>query len=145
MSVPDEVIRQKVVQWLAYGGEDLRLARHGLTMPGGCSYRLIAYHAQQCAEKHLKAYLVFHRIDFPYTHNITRLLELCAGQGEWVEALHEAEELTPFAITARYPGEDQAVTEEEARHAIEIAALVRHTVRTALAQEGMTLAWDTEL
>lgn len=145
MSVPDEVIRQKVVQWLAYGGEDLRLARHGLTMPGGCSYRLIAYHAQQCAEKHLKAYLVFHRIDFPYTHNIARLLELCAGKGGRVEALHEAEELTPFAITARYPGEDQAVTEEEARHAIEIAALVRYTVRTALAQEGMILAGDTEL
>lgn len=30
MSVPDEEIRQKVVQWLAYGDEDLRLARHGL-------------------------------------------------------------------------------------------------------------------
>lgn len=145
MSVPDKEIRQKVVRWLAYGDEDLRLARHGLSLPSGCPYRLIAYHAQQCAEKYLKAYLVFHRIDFPYTHNIARLLELCAGQDERVEALHEAEELTPFAVTARYPGEDEAVTEEEARHAIEIAALVRHTVRTALAQEGMTLPGDTEL
>lgn len=63
MSVPDEVIRQKVVQWLAYGDEDLRLARHGLTMPGGCSYRLIAYHAQQCAEKHLKAAVDEERIE----------------------------------------------------------------------------------
>ena len=145
MNVLDEEIRQKVVLWLTYGDEDLRLARHGLSLPSGCPYRLIAYHAQQCAEKHLKAYLVFCRIDFPYTHNIARLVELCAGKGEWVEALHGAEELTPFAITARYPGEDEAVTEEEARHAIEIAALVRHTARAALAQEGMTLPGDTEL
>ena len=145
MNVLDEEIRQKVVLWLTYGDEDLRLARHGLSLPSGCPYRLIAYHAQQCAEKYLKAYLVFHRIDFPYTHNIARLVELCAGKGDWVEALHEAEELTPFAVTARYPGEDEAVTEEEARHAIEIATLVRHAVRTALAQEGMTLPGDTEL
>jgi HEPN domain-containing protein len=145
MHIPDEAIRRKVAQWLAYGDDDLRLARHGLIMSSGNPYRLIAYHAQQCAEKHLKAYLVFHRIDFPYTHNIARLLELCVDKGEWVDGLHEAEGLTPFAITARYPGEDEAVTEEEARRAIEVAALVRHTVRTVLAKEGMTLAGDTEL
>lgn len=145
MSIPDEAIRQKVTQWLVYGDDDLRLARHGLTMPSSSPYRLIAYHAQQCAEKHLKAYLVFHRIDFPYTHNIARLLELCADKGKWVGGLHDAEGLTPFAITARYPGEDEAVTEEEARHAIEIATLVRHTVRTALAEEGIPLAGNTEL
>lgn len=144
MSIPDEAIRQKVAQWLAYGDDDLRLARHGFTMLRGSPYRLIAYHAQQCAEKYLKAYLVFHRVDFPYTHNIARLLELCADKGEWVDGLHEAEGLTPFAITARYPGEDEAVTEEEVRHAIEIATLVRQTVRTALAEEGMMLAEDTE-
>lgn len=34
-------------------------------MPGSRPYRLIAYHAQQCAEKYLKAYLVYHDIDFP--------------------------------------------------------------------------------
>ena len=145
MSIPDEEIRQKVAQWLAYGDDDLRLARHGLTMSSGSPYRLIAYHAQQCAEKHLKAYLVFRLIDFPYTHNIARLLELCADKDEWVDGLHDAEGLTPFAITARYPGEDEAVTEEEARHAIEIAVLVRYGVRIALTQEGMTLAGDAEL
>ena len=91
MNVLDEDIRRKVVQWLAYGDDDLRLARHGLTLSSGCPYRLIAYLAQQCSEKHLKAYLVFHRIDFPYTHNIARLVELCAERVDWAEALREAE------------------------------------------------------
>jgi HEPN domain-containing protein len=145
MNVLDEDIRRKVVQWLAYGDDDLRLARHGLTLSSGCPYRLIAYHAQQCAEKHLKAYLVFHRIDFPYTHNIARLVELCAERVDWAEVLREAEELTPFAITARYPGEDKAVTKREALRAIDLAALVRRAVRTALTQEDMILPEDTEV
>jgi hypothetical protein len=53
--------------------------------------------------------------------------------------------LTPFAITARYPGEDEAVTKREALRAIDLAALVRQAVRTALTQEGMILPEDTEV
>jgi HEPN domain-containing protein len=68
MNPIDSEIQKKVIQWLEYGDEDLRLARHGLTLTSGVPYRLIAYHAQQCAEKYLKAFLVCHRIDFPYTH-----------------------------------------------------------------------------
>jgi hypothetical protein len=39
-----EVLR-KVMQWLSFADEDLALAKHGLTLPSGCPYRLIAYHA----------------------------------------------------------------------------------------------------
>jgi hypothetical protein len=58
-------IFHKVKQWINFGDEDLRLARHALKILSSCPTRLIAYHAQQCAEKYLKAYLVFHRIYFP--------------------------------------------------------------------------------
>ena len=84
----------------------MRVAQHTLSLVHECPYRLVAYHAQQCAEKYLKAYLVLRGIDFPYTHNLARLLELCLDQPEWARRLKAAEELTPFAITARYPGEE---------------------------------------
>jgi HEPN domain-containing protein len=72
MSAPEAEVLRKVRQWLAYADEDLRLARHGLTLTIGTPpYRLIAYHAQQCAEKCLKAYLVLRHVDFPCTHNPT--------------------------------------------------------------------------
>ena len=58
MKAPDRAVVDKVLKWLNYGDEDLRLARHGLSLSSSCPYRLIAFHAQQCAEKHLKAYLV---------------------------------------------------------------------------------------
>ena len=137
MNNMDPEVRRKVSDWLSYGDEDLRLARHALTLTSACPYRLIAYHAQQCAEKHLKAYLVFHGIDFPHTHNISRLLELCAERAGWAESLQDAEELTAFATAVRYPGMEESVTRTEALRSIEIASRVREVVRTALSQEGL--------
>jgi HEPN domain-containing protein len=139
MKPADTEVARRVQQWLAFGDEDLRMAQHAFSLSDAPPYRLIAYHAQQCGEKHLKAYLVLHGIDFPYTHNLSRLLELCADQARWAEELREAEELTPYAITARYPGEDEEVREEEARRAVEIAARVRDAVRRTLAAEGFAL------
>ena len=83
MKVPEKEILHKIKQWAVYGDEDLALASHALTLSTKCPYRLIAYHAQQCAEKYLKAYLVFCRVDFPYTHNISVLLELSDEKTAW--------------------------------------------------------------
>jgi HEPN domain-containing protein len=137
MSNPDPQVLEKVKQWLDYADEDFRLASHGLNMKSSCPYRLIAYHAQQCAEKCIKAYLVYNSIDFPYTHNIKTLLKLCAKGADWAVALKDAEELTPYAITARYPGEDEEVTRQEAEQAIETTSRVRQTIRKVLVQSGL--------
>jgi hypothetical protein len=82
MKLPDAAIVEKVRQWLAYADEDLRVARHGFSMPEPPPCRAIAFHAQQCAEKYLKAYLVFHAVDFPYglcSHNSSGYTECGAG------------------------------------------------------------------
>jgi HEPN domain-containing protein len=123
---------RKVRKWLSYADEDLLFAQHGLKLTTSVPYRLIAYHAQQCVEKCLKAYLVHKAIDFPYTHNISRLLELCAEHAAWTEQIEEAEELTSYAITTRYPGEDDEVTEEETSRAISIAILVKKVISDVL-------------
>ncbi len=86
MSIPDQDHIDKVILWISYAEDDLGLAQFALTMPGSRPYRLIAYHAQQCAEKYLKAYLVYHDIDFPYTHDIKKLLKLC-GNAAWIEKI----------------------------------------------------------
>ncbi|MHB1688933.1 MAG: HEPN domain-containing protein [Ignavibacteriaceae bacterium] len=129
--VPNEEVILKVKKWINYAEEDLRLANHSLTLESGCPFRLTAYHAQQCAEKYLKAFLVFHQIDFPYTHSITRLLEICAEIIN-TDELTEAEILTSFAITTRYPGEDEEVTKEEALEAIRVADLVKGKITILL-------------
>ena len=139
MNEIEQEILKKVMQWLSLADEDLNLASHALGLGAKSPYRLIAYHAQQCAEKFLKAFLVYHKVDFPYTHNIRRLLKFCAEHAEWTDTLKDAEELTPYAITARYPGEDEEVTESEAKRAIELARQVRTQVRTAFEKLGVEL------
>lgn len=131
MNAPEPAVGRKVRQWLDYAAEDLCLARHAPSLASAVPWRLVAYHAQQCAEKCLKAFLVREGVDFPYTHNIAHLLELC-GDREWVHGLREAEELTPFAVTTRYPGEDEEVSEEEARRAIALAERVQRVLAERL-------------
>ena len=138
MKPPDSPILEKVSEWIAYAEEDLAFARHGLTMPEP-AYRGIAFHAEQCAEKALKAHLVYHGIDFPFTHNISRLLELADELTGWLEDLAEAAELTPFATTVRYPGESLRVSKEEAIEAVNIAEKTLREVRKRLAGEGVKL------
>ena len=142
MKPPNEEFIRKVRQWFDHADENLQLAVGAMNLPGkeGPPYRLIAYHAQQCAEKYLKAYLVYQRVDFPYTHNISILLELCSDYADWPNKLEDAEELTQYVITTRYPGEDTVVTKDEAQRAVEIAQRARKQVRSALKELGLKLA-----
>ena len=134
MNVPPEHIIQRAQKWVQFAEEDLRLAEHALQLSSGCPYRLIAYHAQQCAEKYIKAFLVYHEIDFPYTHNLRRLLQLC-GQDISMD-LEQADSLTPFAITTRYPGVDEEVSLAEAISAIELSKTVKVHILTRLSEHG---------
>ncbi len=130
-----ERVLAKAHQWAVYADEDLALARHALTMrEAPC--RLVAYHAQQCVEKYLKGCLVCLGVDFPYTHNIARLRELFIEHRPDSEELQESERLTPYAVTARYPGEDEEVTREESERAVEIAANARQVLQTHLLDLG---------
>lgn len=63
MNLPDQDHLDKVLLWISYAEEDLGLAQYALKMPGSRPYRLIAFHAQQCAEKYLKAYFVYPDVD----------------------------------------------------------------------------------
>ena len=138
MSATANAIKKHAREWLRHADEDLRLARHAFKLKSAVPYKLIAYHAQQCAEKSLKAYLVYKKIDFPYTHNISLLLEILPPSADWSNDLKNAGILSPYAVTARYPGKGK-VTKKEAVRAVSIADTVRKTVIKALIQEGLKI------
>ena len=132
-------LNKKVLQWIENADSDLEVAKHSFSIKSCIPYKLIAFHAQQCVEKYLKAFLVLKKTNFPYTHNISILLEICSIQADWNKSINFAKELTSYAITARYPGIDDEVTEDEAKEAVKISEKVRETVRTALIQEGLNI------
>ncbi len=56
------------------------------------------FHAQQAAEKYLKAFLSWRQVDFPFLHNLAALVEICKGEDEsFGEIRSPAERLTPWA------------------------------------------------
>jgi len=61
------------------------------------------FHAQQSAERYLKAFLTQAGIDFPYSHNLSKLVQLCAGYDPSFQVLTATvEPLTPYAVELRY-------------------------------------------
>ena len=61
------------------------------------------FHAQQAAEKLLKAVLAAHGVIYPRTHRLGDLLDLASDRGLAVpEEFDELHGLTPFAVEYRY-------------------------------------------
>ena len=107
--------------WLERARSDLALARAALRLPD-VLLEDACFHAQQCAEKALKALLVQRAIPFPRTHVVETLLDLLEASGVTVPAdVDEALVLTQYAVQTRYPGDWESVTSEEARFALEVA------------------------
>jgi HEPN domain-containing protein len=63
----------------------------------------LGFHAQQAAEKLLKAVLTSRNVDYPRTHNLGVLVELLASNGiELPAELADIDRLTPFGTVFRY-------------------------------------------
>ena len=125
-------LRDAVAGWLRKAYSDL-LALDASAEVGALD--AACFHAQQSAEKHLKAYLVYADIEFPFTHNLTRLAEICAGQDEsFRELIAVAEPLTPFAVEARYDS-DFWPSEEDTAQARTSALKVRQFIFDRLPYE----------
>ncbi len=122
-----------VRQWVDMAEHDLTNARHTLTLEEDCPYDTVCFHAQQCAEKYLKALLTYRGIDPPRTHDITELEALLpAGDRVLPPGLHL---LNPYAVETRYPGPWEPLEREDAVRAVEIGLAVRGTVRSLLPLE----------
>ena len=63
---------------------------------------VFGFHAQQAIEKALKAWLAARSIDFPLTHDISRLLGLLEQAGVDVSLFWPLVQYTVFAVQARY-------------------------------------------
>ena len=97
----------------------------------------VCFHAQQCAEKYLKAKLQDLEMNFPKTHDLTQLLKLLLATEPMLEPLRPALAfLNPFAVAFRYPGE--SATREKAREAVVCCKQVRAALRETLGLESQT-------
>ena len=110
------------LEWIRVARDDLAAALLG---PDLLRPEILCFHAQQAAEKALKAVLIDRAIDFPYTHDIGELLATLEEAGvECAVASPEANRRTRYAVITRYPGLADPVTDEEYRVALGLAEAI---------------------
>lgn len=87
--------------WILKAESDLTNAR--ICLSEGEALDTVCFHAQQAAEKFIKAYLTAYEIDFPFIHNLEKLIELCAQfDPSFLSIKTLSQELTPYAVELRY-------------------------------------------
>jgi HEPN domain-containing protein len=137
MSAPPERMHL-ARQWVVKAENDLRNARHTLTMGDDCPYDTVCFHAQQCAEKYLKAMLCHLGIDFPHIHDLGELVTLLPADNSWFPlSIDERERLSDYAVATRYPPEEETIERADAEDAVRLALRVREAVRARLAQRAL--------
>lgn len=108
--------------WLRRAHSDLAIAR--IPQSADILPEDLCFHAQQAAEKALKAVLIANSTPFPRTHNITRLLELIPEDRVIPQRVQEAVILTDYAVASRYPGAYEPVEDKELLEALAMAEAV---------------------
>jgi len=118
--MPDP-LDELIGEWLTRAEHDLRVAEFLLTMPDPPP-ESIGFHAQQCAEKALKAYLTLRRVRFERRHDLNYLIDLCTPLDSAFDQLRsEADELTPYAVEYRYSDALPLLSLDAARSTVETA------------------------
>jgi len=127
----EQVIWDFVHAWLKKATQDLEVSLL-LMKEEWEDYSTCAFHAQQTAEKFIKAYLVKHQIEFRKTHSLGELIELVEQSDDSLAAhLRFSVWLMDFAVEFRYPGE-LFVAKETAERAIADARKVKDVIASAL-------------
>ena len=99
-------MNELTAEWVEKAEGDFATAGRELRARRRPNYDAACFHAQQTAEKYLKAFLQEHRIAFPKTHSLIELLELCLSVDTSLEFQRNLLiRLDRYAVRYRYPGE----------------------------------------
>jgi HEPN domain-containing protein len=119
----NSIIPGSCEDWLKRARADLALAK--IPLPEGGMLEDLAFHAQQAAEKAIKAIYIQKGMRFRYTHDIAKLLSGLAATGlNLNEEIKSSADLTIYASESRYPFVGEPVTEEEYQEAVRLAEMV---------------------
>ena len=125
---------QETQEWLTIAKSDLGASRTLSTHDEFSSQAV--FHAQQCAEKALKAFLVWHQERFKKDHDLGYLGDLALKKDPTLSALiDEAVSLNPYAVATRYPGFSDEIEPTEVGEAIILAEKIYTEILARLPKE----------
>ena len=120
-----------VDEWVAKAEGDFLTAGRELRARKSPNYDAVCFHAQQCAEKYLKALLQENEKHIPKIHNLIELMLLCEEIDNSFEMLRaDLVTMERFSVRVRYPG--KFAEKDEAQSAYAAAGIARKFIRQKL-------------
>jgi HEPN domain-containing protein len=93
-------------EWLRYAKSDLNTAKHMFNDVYPKENEISCYHAQQCAEKSLKACIIAREKNLPFIHDLVEIIKLCtAHEASFSTIQPYCVSLNPYGVQVRYPNE----------------------------------------
>lgn len=124
--------RTETAAWVKKAESDLAVVRQ-LTKNAVGPWDAVCFHAHQCVEKMLKAFLVDIGLCPERTHDLIFLLTACRRYDQSLEPLAQpCRELNPYAVQVRYPDELAEPSEDDARKTAKNAEMVYACVKAKL-------------
>jgi HEPN domain-containing protein len=98
MSERPELLKE-VARWTEKAEHDFLAAEHAMELAQEGLTDTVCFHCQQCAEKYLKALLLYRAVVFPRTHDLRLLLDLgCLALFQWQRIILISYVKIPFEI-----------------------------------------------
>ncbi len=122
-------------RWLSKARTDLALATVVLEKAPEIESWAACFHAQQAAEKALKAVLVARSVEPPFVHNLVALRALLPGDIDLDASVESLADLSAYARGVRYVSDidgSEDPTWDEAKRAVVAAGRILRAVRSYL-------------
>lgn len=123
--------------WLFRANEDIAVINNLAANNLEYYTSTICFHSQQAVEKFLKAFLIFHDIDFPKTDDLDFLLLECK-KIDMVSFEIDLKSLTDFGVSIRYPDDFYIPGIKETQEYIKIAEEVNTSLKKELNFESQS-------
>lgn len=124
-------MKQITREWVGKAEGDFAVMERESRARRNPSHDAVCFHAQQCAEKYLKARLAEAGIGFAKVHDLVALLDqVVAVEPTWEMSRVDLAFLSDFAVSYRYPGD--SADRESALDARRRCRAFRRIARSAL-------------
>jgi len=131
---PEEVLRE-IAGWISKAESDFR--NIDIVLPAkDAPLDTVCFHAQQGAEKYIKALLTFYGIPFGRSHDLPELLLLLPPESRVPAGVGDLSALADAAVASRYPGDPGEYDRASTQGLVQQARTVRLAVLEELERRG---------
>ncbi|MDA8412430.1 MAG: HEPN domain-containing protein [Coriobacteriia bacterium] len=124
-------MKPETTEWVQKAEGDMNTAQREFAVQEEPNHDAVCFHAQQCAEKYLKAKLIEEGLPVMRTHDLEILLDqLLPFEAGLADLLQAVRILSAMAVEVRYPG--MAADEDDAAEALRSSEKIRNAIRSSL-------------